>query len=862
MQRFWIALATLLVLGVLAISFLHHPRTRSHGKFETEEATSGALEALNLWAAERAYPNPVIPDVGQAAAFAEMQFSRVQSVAGADPIDHLVGPWTSLGPNNIGGRTLALALLPGNPDVMFAGSANGGLWKSITGGVGADAWDYVETGFPVSAVSTIAIDPRNPSVMYIGTGEVYRYQNSIGGDVERTTRGSYGIGILKSTDGGATWSKSLDWSLNQTRGVWSIRIHPANSNIVYAATTEGVYKSLNAGATWTLSLNVLMATDLRIHPTAPETVLVACGNFGSAGTGLYRTLNGGTSWTKLTTGLPASWTGKALIDISPVNPAWVYASIANSGAGVGLYRSINTGVNWTLMNATDYPTYQGWYAHWVLCSLNNVNTLYVGGIDIWKSTNAGTTLSQVSDWTQIYLGTPLPGQPGGGPLYAHADQHFAVRHPTDPNTFFVVSDGGVFKTTDGGASYTGLNGGYVTTQFYQGFTNSKLTANYAIGGMQDNLTAIYHGTTAWERVIGGDGCWTAIHPANDLTLYGAAQYLDIYRSYDGGQNWTSIAPPNPGGAITGFVAPYVLCPSSPSRLYAGRNLVYRSDSEGTVWAAANNGAALDGVNPAFSMAVSATNADLIFVATAPNGTRGHLYKSLNGGTSWTDVTGTLPDRYLSDITLDPTNDNRLYVAVMGFGSSHLFRSDNQGGAWIDVGTGLPDVPASAVEVDPQHPSNVYVGTDLGVYVSVDQGQDWHPFMTGMPTASVNDLKVSGPSRKIRAATHGNGVYERDLLDMTFTGIPDVHPPARLQLAVSPNPLQTGSTIRFALQEPGPVRLSLYDVSGREVTRILDEERGAGEQELSFPGLPIARGIYFLKLESRDGTAITRVVRTR
>jgi hypothetical protein len=861
--RSWIFASLLGFVGAsLALPYLRHGPKH---KLETEEeGFSGALEALNLWAAERAYPNRAIPDVGQAAAFEEMQFAKVQAAATEDPIDHLVSPWASIGPNNIGGRTLCMALEPGNPNVMYAGSANGGLWKSTTGGVGADAWDYVETGYPVSAVSTIAVDPKNVNVMYIGTGEVYQYQNSIGGDVYRLTRGSYGIGILKTTDGGLTWTKSLNWTLNQTRGVWAIRINPNNSNIVYAATTEGIYKSLNAGASWSLSLNVIMGVDLKIHPTAPETVYAACGNFGSTGNGLYRTTNGGSSWIKLTTGLPSSWTGKAQIDVSPVTPSTLYASIANSGAGLGLYRSTNNGATWGLMNVTDYPTYQGWYSHWVLCSANNINTLWVGGIDIWKSTNAGTNLAQVSDWTQIYFGTPQPGQPGGGPQYAHADQHFSLRHPTDPNTFFLCSDGGVFKTTDGGITYTGLNGGYVTTQFYQGFTNSNLTPNYAIGGLQDNLTAIYQGTVAWKRVIGGDGCWTAIRPDNDLTIYGAAQYLDIYRSYTGAaseNDWASIAPPEPGGSTTGFVAPYVMCPSSPARLYAGRNLIFRSDNEGVSWTTMNGGVSLDGANPAFSMAVSPTNANVVYVTTAPNGARGKLFKSLNGGNSWTDITGTLPDRYLSDIVIDPSNENRLYVSVLGFGTSHLFRSENQGGSWTDIGAGLPDVPTSAVEVDPHHPYIIYVGNDLGVYVSPNNAANWHLFTSGMPTASVNDLKISGPANKIRAATHGNGVYERNLLDVTFTGI-DEKPISGPLLAVSPNPLQQSGRVTFTLQRPGHIRLTLFDVAGREARMVMDEDVSEGTHTASLSGQDLAAGVYFLELKSTEGRSLTRVVLTK
>ena len=354
---------------------------------------------------------------------------------------------------------------------------------------------------------------------------------------------------------------------------------------------------------------------------------------------------------------------------------------------------------------------------------------------------------QTSDWTQIYLGTPLPGEPGGSPDYAHADHHFALRHPTNPNIAFFASDGGVFKTTDGGDTFIGLNGGYVTTQFYQGFSNSALTPNFAMGGMQDNLSAIYEGSIAWRRVIGGDGNWAAVNPLNDSTLYGTAQVLTLFRSYDRGENWTEITPPTQPGDVTAFIAPFVLCPSDTGRLYAGRSKVYRSDNGGSTWTPTFGGALLDGPNPVFSLAVSATDADVVYASTAPNGSRGKVFRTTDGGGSWTNITGSLPDRYPLDVCVDPTNDHNVFVAFGGFGSSHVFRSQNRGDLWIDMGAGLPDVPVSVVEVDPAHPAAVYVGTDLGVYYSPYYGLDWYPFQNGMPTASVNDLKVVGASQK-------------------------------------------------------------------------------------------------------------------
>ncbi len=685
-------------------------------------------------------------------------YPRVQATDGRG-----ADPWSVLGPFNIGGRTLSLAVDPTDPQIIYAGSASGGLWKTTMGGVGADAWDRVETGFPILAVSSVTLDPADSSVIYIGTGEVYRYQGSDGGELNRLTRGSYGIGILKSSDGGASWSHSLDWSYDQNRGIWMIAVHPTDSNIVYAATTEGIYKSTNAGGDWTLVHDVIMGTDVRIHPTNPDTVFSAHGNFGSEGHGIYRTTNGGTSWTRLTSGLPASWSGKTQLAITLPQPNRIYASIGNTESGRGLWRSTDTGDTWSQAYSYDYQQYQGFYSHYVLPSPFDVNLVFVAGIEIHRSTNGGSSFSRRSDWTSMYFGTPPPEGPIGGSDYAHADQHNATWHPTDPNTIFFASDGGVFKSTDGGTTFESLIGGYITTQFYNGVGLSATSRDKLIGGMQDTATAIYRGGPAWERVIGGDGSWAAVNPQNDNILYGSAQYLQMLRTTNDSGYWDWIEPPSSGGENTAFIAPYVLSPSSPDLLYAGRSRVYKSTNGGSGWSSIHGGSTLNGVNPAMCMAISDTDENVVYVATAANTDRARVYRTTNGDT-FQEVTGSLPDRYITDLAVDPTDSSVVYATIMGYGTSHVFRSSNGGDSWSDIGQGLPDIPTSAVIVDPLHPQVVYVGGDLGVYVSPDSGQAWYSFQEGMGPAMINDLKVFAPGRLLRAATHGNGVFERPLYE--------------------------------------------------------------------------------------------------
>jgi hypothetical protein len=365
----------------------------------------------------------------------------------------VVDPWTAIGPHNTGGRTLAIEFNPQNPNTVYAGSASGGLWVSYTGSAGVDAWQRIETGFPVLGVSTIEFEPNDSNVIYIGTGEVYNYFAAGTGAAYRSTRGTYGIGILKSTDGGTTWAKSLDWSLdwsyNEQRGIWAIKVNPLNHNTVWAATTEGTFRSYDAGANWKQVHLVVMANDLVINPVDTSIVITGNGNFASTGFGIYRTSDGGGSWTHITSGLPNYYEGKIQLDIYKANPNIVYASIGNgfsqSNGASWLCKSVDAGVTWTLMTQQDYSKWQGWFSHDVAINQSNPDELLVIGIEIYKSTNGGLTITQQST-PGLTLGRPPIGGPEGGQTFVHSDAHDVKQHPTDTNTFYLGTDGGVFRT--------------------------------------------------------------------------------------------------------------------------------------------------------------------------------------------------------------------------------------------------------------------------------------------------------------------------------------------------------------------------------------------------------------------------------
>src|SRR4030095_12924830 len=434
----------IIMLGVLyGKIFVKNPVCMQSIKEHYEEkTTSGALESMQFLSQIRAFPDTDIPPDKFYRAY-EYTKTMIRKLESDSPTD-----WTPIGPYNVGGRSLSLAFSPNDTGTIYIGSASGGLWKSTTGGLGANAWTRIETGYPSLAVSWITIDSANANIMYIGTGENYGYQYSINNGVNiRVTRGMYGIGILKTTNSGANWIKSLDWSYSNQRGVWRVIMNPKNHNVLYAATSEGVWKTNDAGGSWAQMLNYQMAMDLEINSVDTGVVYVTVGNLSNdvpnANVGIYKTTNAGASWTKLSGGLPGFWSGKAEIDLYDGNPNQVYASIANdpsnqSNSYVGMYVSTDAGASWTLQyNNPGLMTNQGWYNNAFMVKSNDPNLILIGNLDVYKSVNGGSSFKVKSDWSAWIDGATPPGDPESQQSnFAHADQHEFFSNPRDPNKIY------------------------------------------------------------------------------------------------------------------------------------------------------------------------------------------------------------------------------------------------------------------------------------------------------------------------------------------------------------------------------------------------------------------------------------------
>ncbi|MCB0644451.1 MAG: T9SS type A sorting domain-containing protein, partial [Phaeodactylibacter sp.] len=551
-----------------------------------------------------------------------------------------------------------------------------------------------------------------------------------------------------------------------------------------------------------------------------------------------------------------NYSGKTLISYSLSDPTVVYASVADAFASIGLYRSENGGDSWTQVNSDDVAKYQGWYSHDVAVKPDDADYLVYVGVDAFVSpSTGGQSLTQTGFWYLWDFGQVPVGGPEGPADYVHADIHAAYYSPFDADAVFVVTDGGIFYSPDNGLSWEGRNGSYQTQQFYANFGNSYQDTLFGIGGLQDNATAIYVGDDAWVRVIGGDGMSAAINPDNDSILFGASQNLNVRRSLDRGESFQGIIPQDIFNEARVFNGPLELHPNVPTILYAGAQRLWKSLNNGNSWTPTTN-TAVDGSNPILKIAVSPANPDVIYLSMAPlSNPPAKVLLSKDGGENWTWLSD-LPDRIAMDIAFDPTDENVAYIVYSGFGTPHLYKTADGGNTWTSIDNGLPDIPTNSLFVDPLFPANLYVANDLSVHASADGGENWSLFATGLPDATLGmDLSYVPQNRKLRLATHGSGVWQVGLLD-EFAG---TNPPVSITLdpKIYPNPASEVINLELQLPIAGELSWQLLDPLGRQARAAAKTTtHGYYQQQIDITSLP--SGIYYLKIQFEETILVRQI----
>jgi hypothetical protein len=718
-------------------------------------------------------------------------------------------PWICIGPSpgyyfnytNISGRCVTIKYDPINPNIIYVGAAFGGVWKTTNSGLN---W-FPLTDFEVSLSSgSIAIDPTNTNIIYYGTGEATYSGASY-----------YGRGILKSTNGGLNW-------VNYTSGLPSLTycsrlvIRPGFQNQLLAAMgTAGLYRSTNGGVNWTQILSG-RCDDVVFSPDGNNAYIVG------SGTGYRISTDGGVTFTLNST---LSMGTRNHIAICRTVPSVLYASVY-SGSSITVFKSTNGGANFSQVAiGTDFQGSQAWYDFYMHVNPFDPNFAYVGSIDVWRTTNGGANFQNITN-----------GYSSG---VVHVDQHNMDFHPTNSNELVVANDGGVWKSTDRGTTWSNLNVSLTLTQFYR-IAADPSNASHVLGGTQDNGTQRTLGTLNWTAAFGGDGGEVCFHSQNPSYILGETQNNGVRRSTNGGASWTAATS---GLSGTGaWIGPIITHPSASGVFYTARQQVFKT----TNWAASWFSLPSSGISGTIrELAISRTNPNLIYATVGSS-----IFKSTDEGSTFTNVSAGLPTRTITSVYVHPDSQNVAIVTFSGFGAGKIYKTTNGASSWINISGNLPDSPVNDGLI--YHPgistSVLFVAMDIGVFITTNYGTSWTELADGLPNTVAMHLDYHQSSNKLRIGTHGRSVWEM-VNPVRVINYQNNSPEAYRLSQNYPNPFNPLTIINYELPRSGFVSLKVFDILGREVKSIVNEVQSAGTYTVQLDASSLSSGIYFYTLRS-------------
>jgi len=715
------------------------PSVRKHKPLHIEkgEADAGPAEADAWFWHQRTFGLGHIPEGAMTKAFVQTQNMRAQH-KGANA-QATLPQWSLVGPTNIGGRINSIAINPTNSDIVYVGAANGGVWKSTNGGV---KWTPLTDNLQSLSMGSLAIDPQNPNTIYAGTGELSGGINSYSG-----------YGLLRSTDAGATWS---DVGPSNVASYARVIVNPKHSNIIYAAAGRsggGVLRSKDNGTSWEwlkTGLDAGQVTDMCLAMDGDKAVLYAA----VASKGLYLSKDGGDTWVHKTA-LPFTSMRRMSIDCDPKNWESIAVLSVNdvSTAGQddleGVQVSYDGGDSWDAIDQTflsnglftnGQTPPQGWYDVYLRADPSNFSHMLVGGLSIWRTDDGGQSWENVA---HSY-------QPGG----MHPDQHDAAFAPGSSNTVYVANDGGIFKSSDNGQTYTSSTFPIAITQFY-GIGVDQTQPDVIYGGTQDNGTMTGSTGVDWDGLIGGDGTYTLVDPKNPDRIFGSQPEQYPFFIQNG-----SYTVPSGNTDTASWLNPFAADVNKGTIYWGASRLWYLS---GTRWVQTSSkvfGA------PSSRTGITAVDAfgDGNTLALGTGG--GFVYYSTNNGKNWTDVTRGLPGRYVTGVKFSPSSKGTFYVTYSGYGAGHVFRTTNGGADWTNISSTLPDIPVNSIVMDPTDPTQLYIGSDVGAFYSPNDGAEWMPYGTGLPNTSIVYLDVHQSDRVLIAGTHGRSIWKVPMIANT------------------------------------------------------------------------------------------------
>lgn len=781
----------------------------------------------------RAYPNGINKE---AKALAELQYSRMADTQNGNFNEQ----WQQVGPINVGGRITDIALHPTDMNIIIAGSSVGGIWRSVDKGF---SWELVFDEPGGMSIGNIAMSASEPNVIYAGTGEA---------NGSATSGAFFGNGIYKSTDGGDTW---VNIGLEDSNHIGRVIVHPDDSDVVYVAAAgklygkneeRGIFKSEDGGGTWDRKLflsDSTAAIDISMSPLAPDVLFAATWErtrfpegrvYAGKTTGLYRSTDAGENWELLTNGVPnnADTLGRVGVYVSPTDPQVVYSVFSQdpiTNRFLGIYKSTDQGDSWTELSngeLTNAFSGFGWFFGNVRVNPEDPDDAYVVGFlnynfngDFWDA------------WQFGY----------------HVDQHAYEFHPLDADYRVFGNDGGIYITEDAGETIRHVET-IPNNQFYECKIHPIADSTY-FGGAQDNGTLVTQnlGIAGYERITGGDGFVIQFDQVNPSILYTESQFGAINRLDDVFFTSTGIRPPEAGAERRNWNTPFVTIPDQEGGLIYGAERVYYSGDFGDNWTIISDDLTKGDFGSMSTLDVSAVNQSIIIAGTDD----GNVHITTDFGFNWTDLSEGLPEVAVSSVVTDPLVESTIYVTFSGYRSNdylpHVFRSIDYGATWEDISANLPEIPVNEIVIDPLLPNTYYLATDLGVFSTENGGESWEVMGEDMPPVVVNDLDLHSEKRELLAATFGYSMFTYSLPSeplSTSTVITD-------DFSIAPNPVRDMLRITTD-QSINPIRLEVINLSGLTLVSASDVS------SIDVSSLPA--GNYVLRIVTERGIEIERFVK--
>ena len=828
----------------------------SFSKKEDEKTESGyALEAAKWYYQQRAYPFSKIPNNWREEAYKHIAvFNQPKLLEKSSATNSLT--WKQLGPSNIGGRVRALVVSPTDPNTVYIGSVSGGVWKTTNGGL---SWNSLDNNMSNLAVCSLVIDPKNQNIIYAGTGEGLLNSDAM-----------QGAGIFKSTDAGNTWVQLSSTADSNFYFVNRLAIDSITDNI-YAATRYGLFMSTDGGNSFFQKVsfaqlgNTGTCLDIAISYTTPTTIYATFGEFIQSQ--IWRSIDGGSTFHF---NYKTPGTGRIEMATSSSNPKVAYASFMNMYNYEIYYikQTTDGGNTWADDSVPQYSsegpfTYtanQGWYNNSVTVDPDSASTMFVAGIDVWKSTDSAKTWTPKTSAYDTTVNLPN----------VHADIHTMVFAPSDHNVIYLGCDGGVFVSRTRGNTWNAINNNLFITQFYSCAFSPTGTTYY--GGTQDNYTLKSEGTANWQQILPGDGGEVSVDYNNPQNVYGELPFFTFVKSTDGGNTFNYAMDGIPQSDSyqvsdrTSFITPVVMDPNNPNILVAGTFQVYMTTNGASNWLGISLDLTGDGPgafgNYITALTIAKGNSNVIY-AGCSNGKVWVTQDALDGINSvWNEIDKTLPDAWCTSLTTEPDNPGIIFATFSGYlQGDKVYKSTNYGQSWVNISGDLPNIPVTSLLVNPNYFQNLILGTDLGIFSSSNGGINWVLDNKGMSNVPVSEMHYRVSDNTIFAATHGRGLFSASLSITNVSNENNKLPNSFALLQNYPNPFNPSTTIKYSLPENKNIKITVYDINGNEIKTLVSGSIEAGEHSVTWNGknnfgTQVASGIYFYSLVA-DGFIQTK-----